>query len=61
MIVPPIPINRIHLPPILVLNNGPLSHVPPIPDVATLRNGSLTTVCDEHGGSPLIAPPLPTS
>ncbi len=60
MIVPLVPINRIHRPPILVLNNGPLSQVPPIPGVFTLRNGSLTTVYDEHGGSPL-APPLPIS
>jgi hypothetical protein len=60
MIVPPEPINRIHLPPILVLKNGPSSQLPPIPDVAILRSGSLTTVCDEHGGLPL-APPSPIS
>ncbi len=44
IIVPPMPINRIHLPPILVLNSGPSSHAPPIPDLSTLRDGSLTTV-----------------
>jgi hypothetical protein len=54
-----LPMNRIHLPPILVLNNGPLSHAPPIPEVPTLRDGSFTTAWDKHGGSSLI-PPLPT-
>ncbi|CAF4705968.1 unnamed protein product, partial [Rotaria sp. Silwood2] len=38
----------------------PLSQEPPIPDVAMLREGSLTTVYDEQGGSPL-APSLPIS
>jgi len=42
--VPPMPINRIHLPPILVLNSGPSSHALPIPGLPTLRDGSLTTV-----------------
>jgi hypothetical protein len=42
------------------LKNGPLSHVPPIPDDLIFRDGSLITVCDEHGGLPL-APPSPTS
>jgi hypothetical protein len=59
IMVPPLPMNRIHLPPILVLNNGPLSHAPPIPEVPTLRDGSFTTAWDKHGGSSLI-PPLPT-
>jgi hypothetical protein len=44
IIVPPVPINRIHLPPIVVLNSGPSSHAPPIPDFPTLRDGSLITV-----------------
>ncbi|CAF2723817.1 unnamed protein product [Rotaria sp. Silwood2] len=60
MIVPPVPINRIHLPPTFVLNNSPLSQESPTPDVAMFREGSLTTVYDEQGGSPL-GPPLPTS
>jgi hypothetical protein len=57
MMVPPVPINRIHRPPILVLNSDPLSHVPPIPVTFTLREGSLTTVYDVHGGPPLTPPP----
>ena len=60
IMVPPVPMNRIHRPPILVLNIDPSSHVPPMPDVVTLREGSFTTVYDEHGGPPLT-PPAPTS
>jgi hypothetical protein len=60
IVVPPVLINRIHLPPILVLKNAPASQAPPMPDAATCRDGSFITVYDVHGGSPL-APPSPTS